>query len=182
MVNKESFDEWPEYENRKLSVSYTSKITWEDLGDDFSLAVAPGIFQKRVEKAFELRVTVFGNHVVAARLDLSDSDSQAVDSRAHLKEQLRVYPFDLPVEIRERCLNYMSYSRLVFCCFDFIVTPEDEYVFLEANQMGQFLWLEEKNPDIPMLDIMCRFLMSARADFEWSEDDDPVRFQNFPGQ
>lgn len=51
-----------------------------------------------------------------------------------------------------------------------------------TTDMGQFLWLEEKNPDIPMLDIMCRFLMSARADFEWSEDDDPVRFQNFPGQ
>ena len=33
--------------------------------------------------------------------------------------------------------------------FDFIVTPEDKWVFLEVNPNGQWLWLEQSlNLDI----------------------------------
>jgi glutathione synthase/RimK-type ligase-like ATP-grasp enzyme len=32
--------------------------------------------------------------------------------------------------------------KLNFGCFDFIVTPEGEYVFLECNPNGQWLWIE----------------------------------------
>jgi hypothetical protein len=53
-----------------------------------------------------------------------------------------------------------------FCCFDFTVTPGGDHVFLEANQMGQFLWVEEKVPELPMLDTMCAFLMSGDRVFE----------------
>ena len=36
----------------------------------------------------------------------------------------------------------MRKMGLVFCALDFIVTQDDEYVFLEVNEQGQFLWIE----------------------------------------
>ena len=32
--------------------------------------------------------------------------------------------------------------KLNFGCFDFIVTPAREYVFVECNPNGQWLWIE----------------------------------------
>ena len=48
---------------------------------------------------------------------------------------------------------------IVFGSFDFIVTPDDEYVFLEVNEQGQFLWIEEYNASFHMLDLFVHFLI-----------------------
>ncbi len=48
----------------------------------------------------------------------------------------------------------------MFGAIDIVVTPTGEYVFLEINQMGQFLWLESLNPDFRLLDIFIRFMLS----------------------
>ena len=37
----------------------------------------------------------------------------------------------------------LSYYKLKFGAFDFIVTPNNEWVFLELNPNGQWLWLEK---------------------------------------
>ena len=37
----------------------------------------------------------------------------------------------------------LSYYNLVFGAFDYIVTPQNEWIFLELNPNGQWLWLEE---------------------------------------
>ena len=58
---------------------------------------------------------------------------------------------------------------LVFGCFDLVVTPEDEYVFLEVNQMGQFLFVE-RFCGLPLLDAFSEFLLQADADFSWRSD------------
>lgn len=36
----------------------------------------------------------------------------------------------------------MDAFNLMFGAFDFIVTPRNEWVFLEVNPNGQWLWLE----------------------------------------
>jgi D-alanine-D-alanine ligase-like ATP-grasp enzyme len=35
-------------------------------------------------------------------------------------------------------------GRLRFAALDFIVTPDGEYVFLEANPNGQWAWIEHE--------------------------------------
>jgi hypothetical protein len=61
----------------------------------------------------------------------------------------------------------MSELGLVFGCFDLIVTPKGEYVFLEVNEMGAFLWIEERLPELELLDAFCEFLIQGRRDFSW---------------
>lgn len=55
----------------------------------------------------------------------------------------------------------MARLGLLFGCIDLMVTPDDDYVFLEVNEMGQFLWIERANPDIRMLDTFCDFLIRS---------------------
>ena len=40
-------------------------------------------------------------------------------------------------------LFIFKYYNLNFGAFDYIVTPENEWIFLELNPNGQWLWLEE---------------------------------------
>ncbi len=46
---------------------------------------------------------------------------------------------------------------------DFIVTPKDEYVFLENNPFGQYLWLEIETK-IPLTEEICNLLVSYLDD------------------
>lgn len=63
---------------------------------------------------------------------------------------------------------------LVFGCFDLIVTPEGRHVFIECNEAGQFLFVEEETGEA-VLDAFVAFLMQGRPDFEWSETADSLR-------
>ena len=44
------------------------------------------------------------------------------------------------------------------------VTPQGEHVFLEVNEMGQFLWVENGEPDCPMLRAFITLLIEHRLD------------------
>jgi hypothetical protein len=80
-------------------------------------------------------------------------------------ERLSMTALELPEEVAARCREMMRRLGLVFGCFDFIVTPAGDYVFLEVNEMGQFLWLEESLPATPLLQTFCEFLVSQDPNF-----------------
>lgn len=48
-----------------------------------------------------------------------------------------------PDGIIMKCYKLMDDFNLAFGAFDFIVTPENEWIFLEVNPNGQWLWLEK---------------------------------------
>lgn len=50
---------------------------------------------------------------------------------------------DIPKEIKEKCLKMMDIMNLKFGAFDFIVDRNENYIFLEVNPNGQWLWLEK---------------------------------------
>jgi hypothetical protein len=150
-----------------ISFLYTTAVEEGDLPDDDILRLSPGIFQRKIEKDHELRVTFIGRHAVTAKLLSQDADASRLDWRAALGG-VPVVPAELPDAVYRACLKVMDRLDIVFACFDFIVTPEGEHVFLELNEMGQFLWVELENPEIKVLDPFCELLAQARPDFAWS--------------
>ena len=44
-------------------------------------------------------------------------------------------------------------SGFVYGAFDFIVTPEGRYVFLEINPGGQYMWVEAKT-EMPITEAL----------------------------
>lgn len=146
-------------------VPFTSLLTEDLLVPDATLRNVPGIYQERVAKAFELRVTVIGDRVLAAKVHSQQTSEGTLDWRRSYAE-LAFSPYELEPTTSELCLSLLRRLGLVFGCFDFIVTPAQEYVFLEVNEMGQFLFVETY-AGLPLLDAFSEFLMQGRPDFEW---------------
>jgi glutathione synthase/RimK-type ligase-like ATP-grasp enzyme len=162
----------------EVAILLTSEVTADDLPDDEILRLTPGIFQARIDKAHELRVTVLGHHTVTARLRSQEVEATRLDWRA-AGCQIGVEPDRLPHDVEAACLRLMRGLGIVFGCFDFIVTPAGEHVFLEVNPAGQFLWVEEANPDLLLLAPFLDFLLSRRPDFRWQPSPGAVHHADY---
>ena len=107
-----------------------------------------------------IHITYFGDKYIAVKIDSQQLESAKMDWRAAPTKKLLLEQVMLPDMIDCACKTIMKNLGIVFGCFDFIVTPDGEYYFLEVNEQGQFLWIEEVNPDIKMLQPFCEFITS----------------------
>ncbi|MER7820251.1 hypothetical protein [Streptomyces sp. NPDC096153] len=103
-----------------------------------AVAVGPHLFQVKVEKAFDVRLTAVGSRVFAVRIDSPDLDWR---QRQSLME---CTPIAVPARIARSVSAYLTTFRLVFGAFDFAVTPAGDWYFLECNPNGQWAW--QPNP------------------------------------
>lgn len=166
-------------ENDNILLTYTKKITLNDLPSDKILQATPGIFQQHIKKAFELRITYFGNYYIAVKLKSQEHPRGVTDWRCIPPHELMIEEFDIPESIHSKCVKLMKIFGLRFGCFDFIVTPDNEYYFLEVNEQGQFLWIESLNPEIKMLDIFTEYLLAAKDNYTWERRSDSVSLEDF---
>lgn len=153
---------WDEANDREY-VFYAQRVDSAQLADfpeeTFSQTVS--FVQNYVVKAFELRVTVVGEQVFACKIDSQGlpADKGAVDWRQGYDYGLKQEAYSLPEECGLCCIAYLRKLGLNFGCFDFIVTPEGEYVFLECNPNGQWLWVELAT-GLPIAAAIADFLTS----------------------
>jgi glutathione synthase/RimK-type ligase-like ATP-grasp enzyme len=124
-------------------VLYTNRVTGDFIAANReAVALAPGIFQPLIRKEYELRITVVGRSVFAARINSQKSITTEVDWRRDYSA-LSYCLVQLPEGVQHRLLRLHDALGLVFGAYDFIVTPEHEYVFLEVNPVGAWLWIED---------------------------------------
>jgi glutathione synthase/RimK-type ligase-like ATP-grasp enzyme len=143
-------------------VTRSAVVASGNLPESTLLQACPMIFQRYVEKSYEVRITCFGDLPVAVRLKSQEIEAAQVDWRAVSPARLGVDRIEIPTDVRDACVRLLRSLDLAFGCIDMIVTPENNWVFLEINQMGQFLWVEEINPDVPMLDLFIQLLTGTR--------------------
>ena len=167
---------WEE-DGRRLALP-TRPVTLDDLPSDDMLQAVPGIFQARIDKAFEVRLTMFGDHPIAARIDSQAHSLGEEDWRMIHIAELPVSFYRMPASVLAKVRAFMRRLDIVFGCFDFIVEPDGAHVFLEVNQTGQWLWVEQAAPEILMLETFCRFLLHGRRDFDGTISSRPLRFRD----
>jgi hypothetical protein len=169
-----------ELDDEGVALLFTTVVRGEDLPTDDTLRLAPGIFQARLPKAYELRVTFMGGHQVTARIMSQKKAASQLDWRAAFTD-IDVEPGELPEGTNEACRRLMERLGIVFGCFDFIVTPAGEHIFLEVNEMGQFLFIEEINPEIRLLAPFTEFLIGGDARFRWRPGPDGMSWPDLKG-
>ncbi len=152
------------------SVFFASKVSIDDLPDDIYLENMPGIYQEEVRKKYELRVTMFGHHPIAVKITLKSKETDYVEWGQFSDEDLRYEEAKLPDKVITKLRLLMKELGIVFGCVDLIVTEEDEYVFLEVNQQGQFLWIEAANPEIYLLDAFIEFIAKGNVDYSGNKN------------
>ncbi|MBM7130196.1 hypothetical protein [Dyella mobilis] len=152
-------------------LSTTTTILDNDhLPDAQVIEFCPGIYQRYVEKTSDIRVTVAGNRMLAVRMRRRSKEAY-VDWRIHvLDEDFFAEQITLPAALEQRIQALMASLGLVFGCLDFVVDADGEYQFLEVNQAGQFLFLEDMIPDIGVMRMMASFLAAGSRDYSVVED------------
>lgn len=119
----------------KCEIIQTCKID-EYINDD--IALTPLYVQKYIEKKYEVRVTIVDAEVFAVKIMAFNDVDWRIDQSNNKYELI-----DIPKEIKEKCLKMMDIMNLKFGAFDFIVDRNENYIFLEVNPNGQWLWLEK---------------------------------------
>lgn len=151
-------------EDGSRTAARTSLITSAHLAGDFAVRACPGIYQEKIEKQYELRVTVMGDTVLASRID-SQRDGPTIDWRYEGgRGRSNLSATTLAPELAQLCRSVCRELGLSFGCIDLIITPSGEPVFLEINCAGQFLFNEDSDPAMPMLDTFCRYLATGTAE------------------
>lgn len=145
--------------NGKSIVMRTSQISIDKLPSDDVINSCPGIYQESISKLYEIRVTVIGDAIFSAAI-YSQENCKTTDWRFDIDQKdLHVEKVELPESISSKCLQLCREMNLVFGCIDLIFTKSGDYIFLEINEGGQFLWKELRDPRIKLLDAFCKFLI-----------------------
>lgn len=99
-----------------------------------AVSVCPHLFQARVDKAFDARVTVIGGRLFGVRIDSPDLDWR------YRQDLMTCTPVDVPEPVARATAAYLAELRLVYGAFDFAVSTAGDWYFLECNPNGQWAW------------------------------------------
>jgi ATP-grasp ribosomal peptide maturase len=122
-------------------MTYTTPIDASTI-DPAALATTAHLIQEWVPKKFDARVTMVGRQAFTVAIHAS-SDLGYVDWRSDYGS-LEYYKIDPPRRVMDAIVWFLQRLDLTFGAFDFVVTPENEWVMMECNPAGQWLWLQDE--------------------------------------
>lgn len=129
-----------------------------ELDDAASIQVAPVLFQEFIRKTCDVRVVVVDESVFAVRIESQKLARAKTDFREVSPHLLSHEVIELPDGVQEKILQFMNKQHLRFSAMDFCIDSDSqEFVFLENNCNGQWLWLE-RQCDVPITDALLRAL------------------------
>lgn len=91
---------------------------------------------------YDARVTLVDQKAFAVAIH-ADSERGHVDWRSDYG-CLKYRKIDPPCKIITAAAEFLQHLGLTFGAFDFVVTPNDEWIMLECNPAGQWLWLQDE--------------------------------------
>ncbi|GAD18126.1 Glutathione synthase/Ribosomal protein S6 modification enzyme (glutaminyl transferase) [Helicobacter fennelliae] len=128
---------------------YANRIHTREL-EHFKLSGEnPIVLQEYIAKAYEVRYTTIGKEHFICKIESQKSKIACEDWRRYDLAKTPHKRIQAPSEITSKVNELLKEMNLEYGALDFIVTPDDEWVFLEINCCGQWLWIE----DLAGLDI-----------------------------
>lgn len=116
-----------------------------------ALKVSPATFQAYVEGT-NIRTYVIGNSVFSAEIR-----SPSVDFREDQTAEL--LPVTLPEAVQHQSLAITQALRLKWTAIDWRLTPQQNYIFLEANPSPMFIYFEQQT-GYPVTQTLVQLLLS----------------------
>lgn len=108
-------------------------------GMDDTVGRCAHLFQARIPKTSDVRAIVVGERVFCARITAPPG---VVDWRAEYRN-LSYEPIPCPHDIQRALHRFLAGFGLNFGAFDFALSADDAWWFLECNPNGQWAWLED---------------------------------------
>ncbi|HEY6251793.1 MAG TPA: hypothetical protein VI685_17685 [Candidatus Angelobacter sp.] len=159
---------WERRSRGDLAITETFEITRKELPEDEIFTFAPGIYQDMVVKQFDVRTVLMGDKVYSHALH---NPRKALDWRGDASRgRVDVGIIATPREIEEKLVEFARKAGICFGSVDFAVDMDGQWWFLEINEEGQFLWLDQMNPAARMQQRFCAFLTGPEGSTESLED------------
>ncbi|MCD0245511.1 hypothetical protein JWH11_04750 [Xanthomonas melonis] len=148
---------WADGEN--YSVSYATRIALKEQLADSDLRACPTTYQQVIRNQADLRVICMGGEYFCMQMRhslLGEIDYRAIRHKTTMHyEWIPLYSgLQAKLDVLRSALG------IDFFCADFVVPiAGGEPVFLELNPGGQFLYLDEKSPEMDIAGRFCSFLV-----------------------
>ena len=124
--------------NKFKTNAFTSIINKEDISK-ISDTFFPTLFQKYIEKKYELRIFFLKGKFFPSAVFSQNDDQTKVDFRQYNFNKFnRTPPYILPKSIENKLLKLFNVLKLNSGSVDMIYSTDDKYYFLEINPVGQF--------------------------------------------
>jgi hypothetical protein len=138
---------WPsvkvEYFNRKISLGGGNVIIDLNIFNS-KLKFYPSLFQQYIPKKYEIRSFYLKGQFRSMAIFSQQNEKTRTDFRNYDYERPnRTVPYNLPKSLENKLHKLMLKLDINCGSMDIIVTPDDQYYFLEVNPIGQFQWLSK---------------------------------------
>jgi glutathione synthase/RimK-type ligase-like ATP-grasp enzyme len=152
--------------NKKLT--YQMSVVALDATSDLpeqAIAMAPGIYQQYIDKVYDIRVTIIGCKLFAIRMKKASGEAY-FDWRPHsYDDDMQVDDFAVSETLESQLRDVMKRLGIVFGCIDLVVDRQGDIYFLEVNQAGQFLFVEDMLPQLQTLRAMAAMLIAGSTHY-----------------
>jgi glutathione synthase/RimK-type ligase-like ATP-grasp enzyme len=152
---------WQQQDSEDLMVTETFSLNREELpADDEVFTYAPAIYQEKVRKQFDVRAVLMGERVYSFAVR---TPANSLDWRhdAALRN-VAVERIATPAAVESGILRFAAAAGVCTGSLDFAVDRNGEWWFLEINEQGQFLWLDDFCPQAQLLEKFCAFLTAPQ--------------------
>jgi glutathione synthase/RimK-type ligase-like ATP-grasp enzyme len=147
---------WKKEGSEALAVTETFELAAEDLPEDEVLTYAPAIYQEMIVKNYDVRTVLLGSSAYSFSLH---TPNRALDWRQEVGQgHVTVESMATPQDVERAMLAFAREAGIEFGSFDFAVDQDGRWWFLEVNEEGQFLWLDEYNSEVRIQEKFLAFL------------------------
>lgn len=137
----------------------TTRIAEEDLEQLETLVYCPMIFQRMINKAYELRIVYVDGCFFTGKINAGHSQKGSTDWRVANDIVFTWEKYTLPNPIEEALTSMMGRFGLTFGAIDMIRDTNGTYVFLEINPQGEWGMLQ-RDLGYPIAETIAEKLVS----------------------
>lgn len=148
---------WQQQGSTDVTVTETFSLDRAELpAEDEVFTYAPAIYQEKVRKQFDVRAVLMGERVYSFAVR---TPANSLDWRhdAALRN-VAVERITTPATVESGIRRFAAAAGVCTGSLDFAVDRNGEWWFLEINEQGQFLWLDDFCPRSGLLEKFCAFL------------------------
>jgi hypothetical protein len=152
---------WQKEGFTSVAITETFELAPEQLPSDEVLTYAPAIYQERVTKEFDVRTVLMGENIYSYALN---NTQKALDWRQDATlGHVTAEKIETPPEIAKSILAFAQQFGICFGSLDFGVDAHGQWWFLEINEEGQFLWLDQFNREARLMEKFCAFITAPQG-------------------
>lgn len=136
---------------------YTSNFKKSSFIDGDQRFESPILLQKRIIGT-DIRAVVINDNIFC--VEIIKDNPEEIDWRKPTINK-KYIPHFLPSKVKDSIIHLHKRLDLIYSSIDFIKTADNEYVFLETNPAGEWVWLE-RECKLPISDTLISYMVESR--------------------